>query len=735
MMPRVLRALIVVVLAAVVALTGAPLASADPDTPPTPTPDADTRAATAVPPGWNDAESTIEIPDVPGVQYAIDGTDVAPGTHTVEFPQENRSVTVTVTATNEDGRDWTWRHTFPFVLEPPAPQFKDRDLKVFAPGVWGMHYAVVSGDVDRKLNPASWNDVSDLVGKPLTIEARPNGNSLLLVGQTTWEHTFAAVPDYDISGGDEFNENGLAKSWYVSDGHLRGKGRHSAENVSVITTPEGDGVLNLRSRRHCVKDIEDPLTDANATEEVCPDGTQTMYSSSNIMSRYVHGTPKSIEVRAKMDVPHEGVTLAAWAHNEQKFCRDEYPDTDIAEMDVLEVWGTKQSIATTHMDCGPDGFPRYSVGVDKDLPGDWHTWRVEYDGYAIRYFLDGQRLDGDKGPHVTPETMGLTQQKFSQVMNDYNWQTIIGAKFPPNGSWAPFVDDNKPFHEHNDQIDYIRVETFDLGECAPYGEIGAFAERHPELGAPQSCESDAFTPGSRVQVFENGRVYWSLKTGAHAVVGRIMDRYIEMGGDRVLGLPIADELTGLRDGGASQRFTQGTMFWSLATDAHFMKGEILKKYAAMGWENHALGYPITDENCGIVGGCFQRFQHANGHIYWSPSTGAHFTRGLIHARYGAMGWERGDFGYPVTDEICGLRDGGCFQRFQRENGHVYWSPRTGAWGVQGRIFDHWATNRWETGRYGYPTGAESCRSVGAQRECVQSFQKGRITWNSGRGTW
>ncbi len=784
-MNRLVRGAAALAVAASVALSGGVVAHAEPAEPPSPT--VHQRAALTQP-TYDDRASTFTIPDIDGVVYSADGTDVAPGTHEVEFAQPERSQWIEFVATASDGSTKTWRHEFPFVFEPTAPRFHDKEQRVHAPGQWGMHYVVIHEGQERRLTPNSWNDLSEYGGDPLRIEARPNGNSLLLIGQTSWEHRFTVHPDYPLDRGDEFNENGLSKSWYVYDSGGKGKSRNVAENVSVITNDEGDGVLNLRSRRHCVDNADEPLTDANATERVCPDGKQTIYSGSRMLSRHVHGTPKVMEIRAKMDTPHEGLTLAAWTHNDQQFCREEYPDTNIAEMDVLEVWGTDGSVATTHMDCGPSGFPRYSVGTKKDLPGEWHTWRVEYDGYAIRYYLDGEPLDGDKGPHVTPETIGLTQEKFSHVMNDYAWQSVVGVKFPESGGWAPAVDDSQPFAEHNDQIDYIRVEPFDLSECQPYGEIGKYAAEHPELGAPQSCESDTFTPGARVQVFENGRVYWSPATGTHAVVGAIGERYVEMGGDRTLGLPTTGEATGLRDGGASQRFTGGTMFWSPATGAHFAKGEILRKYASMGWENHALGYPVTDEDCSISGGCFQRFQHHGGHIYWSPetgahftrgkihgkygqlgyeanprlgfpttdeicglrdggcfqrfekedthiywspATGAHFTRGMIHARYGSTGWEKGRFGFPVTDEICGLRDGGCYQRFQHEKGHIYWSPKTGAWPVQGKIFEHWAAQGWERSKYGYPTQAEHCiREEGYGRLCSQMFEDYRtIGWN------
>ncbi|WP_425438631.1 LGFP repeat-containing protein, partial [Raineyella antarctica] len=93
-----------------------------------------------------------------------------------------------------------------------------------------------------------------------------------------------------------------------------------------------------------------------------------------------------------------------------------------------------------------------------------------------------------------------------------------------------------------------------------------------------------------------------------------------------------------------------------------------------------VGTPVTAIYCGLVdGGCYQHFQY--GSIYWSPSTGAHYTTGGIRAKWSWMGWEKGFLGYPTVDEGCGLAQGGCYQHFQ--HGSIYWSSSTGARFVTG----------------------------------------------------
>jgi len=48
-----------------------------------------------------------------------------------------------------------------------------------------------------------------------------------------------------------------------------------------------------------------------------------------------------------------------------------------------------------------------------------------------------------------------------------------------------------------------------------------------------------------------------------------------------------------------------------------------------------------------------RFNHfERGSIYWTPTTGAHEVRGLIHVKWAELGWETGALGYPVRDEYA-----------------------------------------------------------------------------------
>nr|WP_051162522.1 hypothetical protein [Nocardia transvalensis] len=135
-----------------------------------------------------------------------------------------------------------------------------------------------------------------------------------------------------------------------------------------------------------------------------------------------------------------------------------------------------------------------------------------------------------------------------------------------------------------------------------------------------------------------------------------------------------------------------------------------------------FGNPISPETDAGLGGKFQAFERNNS-IYWSVGTDAHAVGGLIRDKWGALGWENGALGYPVTDEQKAGKDGqGRYNLFN--GGSVYWSSKTGAHAVWGAIRDTWFTEVAEKGRYGYPTSDEYDYQGGK----AQDFQGGRITW-------
>jgi peptidoglycan/xylan/chitin deacetylase (PgdA/CDA1 family) len=193
-----------------------------------------------------------------------------------------------------------------------------------------------------------------------------------------------------------------------------------------------------------------------------------------------------------------------------------------------------------------------------------------------------------------------------------------------------------------------------------------------------------------------------------------------------LGAATGNTVCGLINGGCFRNYVTGTIMWSPATGAHYTVGAIRQKWASTGFEGGLLGYPTSDEVAGLVnGGVYQNYQ--KGTIMWSPATGAHYTVGSIRQEWAATGYEGGILGYPTSDEVAGLVNGGAFQNYQR--GTIMWSPATGAHYTVGAIRQAWASTGYEGGRLGYPLTGEYASGSGV----AQDYQRGRINWTLSSG--
>lgn len=253
----------------------------------------------------------------------------------------------------------------------------------------------------------------------------------------------------------------------------------------------------------------------------------------------------------------------------------------------------------------------------------------------------------------------------------------------------------------------------------------------------------------------------------------IAEKYSQMGGPTgVLGAP-EGEVTPCPDGRGFFRhfFNNGSIYWTVETGAHACSGSIREKWATLGWERSFLGYPVTDEIAGEnpqTAGSYQHFEGgsilahvppfrigtgvlattsglleatstalATG-IHASPTTGIHASaatetiashaavlgtviqpvrppkpstantfevHGAIRDKYIELGFERSFLGYPVTDETSCPDGVGRFNHFQA--GSIYWTPSTGAHEVHGLIRDFWAAHGWERNpALGYPISDE-----------------------------
>ena len=263
-------------------------------------------------------------------------------------------------------------------------------------------------------------------------------------------------------------------------------------------------------------------------------------------------------------------------------------------------------------------------------------------------------------------------------------------------------------------------------ECKAEGEIGKFREANSALG---DCLTGEYAvEGGRAQDFREGRVFWSEDTGAHAVTGRIGAAYQAADGPKgELGLPTSSEKKTPDGVGRYTTFEHGTIYWSPKTGAHAVSGKILDLWSENGSDLGDLGYPTSDAvRNPNKEGVAQGFQ--NGTVFQAADGDPRIVEGAILDKYKDLGYENSDLGYPTSDEISLSNGGGALSRF--ENGGIYWSPNTRAHAVPyGQIFDAWGEEGFENGRLGYPVSDVQSVPGGGQEV---EFEHGKIRLIAGR---
>lgn len=245
------------------------------------------------------------------------------------------------------------------------------------------------------------------------------------------------------------------------------------------------------------------------------------------------------------------------------------------------------------------------------------------------------------------------------------------------------------------------------------------------VGYPTTDELSAADSRGRYNHFSGTQgmpasIYWSPETGAHAVLGAIRARWEALRWEvGPLGYPTTDELPAADGQGRYNHFSgslglPASIYWSPATGAHAVWGEIRQAYERNGFEAGDLGYPTTDE-LGLPDGRGRYTSFAGkgfpASIYWTPATGAHAVQGLVRAAWKALGFEAGPIGYPLTDELPTADGRGRYNDFTgtrppgatQPGASIYWSPATGAVSVRGPIRAEWLRRGGTESRLGYPT--------------------------------
>ena len=194
----------------------------------------------------------------------------------------------------------------------------------------------------------------------------------------------------------------------------------------------------------------------------------------------------------------------------------------------------------------------------------------------------------------------------------------------------------------------------------------------PKFTSPTVAGGKVFRP-----TFADKLLVYGAKAGATSLPCYSIDQKHQnyTGAEGILGAPVNAESVAPDGVGHYRHFNGGSIYWTPSTCAWEVHGAIRDKWSSIGWETSVLGYPLSDESITPDGrGRYNHFQ--GGSVYWTPQTGAHEVHGLIRSRWAALGWERSALGYPLSDETEEINASGRFSLF--EHGSIHWNRSSNA---------------------------------------------------------
>ena len=136
-------------------------------------------------------------------------------------------------------------------------------------------------------------------------------------------------------------------------------------------------------------------------------------------------------------------------------------------------------------------------------------------------------------------------------------------------------------------------------------------------------------------------------------------------------------------------------------------------------------YPIGKDGLG------QNF--AGGKIFYTPATGANVVTGQVLAKYESVGGPEGDLGFPTSSEVDGgLATASRMSSFAAEDKPViFWTPDYGATIVRGAMSAAWDRLDGAKG----PLGAPMADQTEAGDVITQRFSGGVVSWDRSKNTF
>ncbi len=325
--------------------------------------------------------------------------------------------------------------------------------------------------------------------------------------------------------------------------------------------------------------------------------------------------------------------------------------------------------------------------------------------------------------YYTPKTGAYAVTgAYWNAWRDAGWQAGIGYPIGTETCGLYGGGCYQPFEKANI---YYTPKTGAYAVTGAYWNAWRDARWQAGIGYPIGTETCGLYGGGCYQPFEKANIYYTPKTGAHAVTGAYWNAWRDARWQAGIGYPKGPPSCALYGGGCYQPFEKANIYYTPKTGAHAVTGAYWNAWRDARWQA-GIGYPKGPPSCALYGGgCYQPFEKAN--IYYTPKTGAHAVTGAYWNAWRDARWQAG-IGYPKGPPSCALYGGGCYQPFEKAN--IYYTPKTGAHAVTGAYWNAWRDAGWQKG-VGYPTGPVKCGLYGGG--CFQSFERANSYYTAATG--
>jgi hypothetical protein len=347
--------------------------------------------------------------------------------------------------------------------------------------------------------------------------------------------------------------------------------------------------------------------------------------------------------------------------------------------------------------------------------GKWYVADLVYDTDSLGLFIDGKLVsihafpngkiqkfngtdlfigtwvDGARN-HFPGQIAGLKfyngiPEELEAILDEHRSdpEWFISYKYESIKGTLNFNDPvSKPYYDYYAQA---YIQDFRNGLIMFVDSIGTAFEMHGAiwtfykarnnnerqgLGYLISDEGNTTKPGGRKNLFRKGGIYWSPATGAIPVTGQIYMDYEQWNESAFIGFPTAAATS--IPGGLEQKFQGARMYFKNGTTtAHEVHGAILTKLLNSGgvakW-----GFPVSNEmdvkrNNNVIG---KSSEFEGCTIYWSAATGAFEVHGDIRRKYKELNGPLSQLGFPTSDEqvIPGVSGAARYNTFQQ--GSILW---------------------------------------------------------------